>query len=78
MTSNNTPSHEPGGQQGVEAVMWKATHAGLEHRYFLATPQPTERERIVAWLRDLPEDEWYPRHVADAIERGDYLASDPD
>lgn len=33
----------------------------------------SERYAIVAWLRTLPKDEWYPSDVADAIERGEYL-----
>lgn len=33
----------------------------------------SERAGIVAWLRSLPNDEWYPDHVADAIERGDHI-----
>ncbi|ASY45379.1 hypothetical protein CJD35_13750 [Sphingobium xenophagum] len=31
---------------------------------------------IVAWLRGLPKDEWYPSDVADAIERGDFGAGE--
>lgn len=27
-----------------------------------------ERNSIVRWLRSLPQDEWYPANVADAIE----------
>ena len=37
-------------------------------------PAPAgEREKIVAWLRGLPRDEWYPHNFADAIERGDHF-----
>ena len=38
----------------------------------------SERAGIVAWLRSLPNDEWYPDHVADAIERGDYIKGNGD
>jgi len=50
-------------------------------RSALATPQPTETQRIVAWLRhDL--DDWpdyvAPADIADALERGEHLAGEGD
>lgn len=36
----------------------------------LSAARAKARADIVAWLRSLPQDEWYPANVADAIESG--------
>ena len=82
---------------GISDLAWGQPKAAIDAFYTLATPartddpaQPSERERIVAWLRgadnglpDLDHDTMsayrqavYCLRIADAIERGDHLAGE--
>jgi hypothetical protein len=85
----------------AEAVAWRYDHADeapifqTERRSYVpkgwtetplyATPQPTEAQRIVAWLRERQEvhrSKWgvsidtATRDIADAIEAGEHLAGE--